>query len=350
VSAHPSTTPSLASSWPDTAHWGPLGLEIGGIPAITLAEEYGTPLLVLDVEHLRRRCAELRRAFPLSYLSAAELVSPQLLRFVNGEGLRLLASSLAELDASLSAGVAPVHLALQGDGAALEAAVEAGIGLLLCSSPDALAPIAAAGRRLGRRQSILLDTALGESPESPELFETVERVLESPHLRLRGLRAAVGTSVLDAESGERAIDALLGFAGRVARRLGGDIELIDLAAVPGTAGGDEALDIGLVAEALQVRLDQAAGRERVPGPRLMVEPGASLLERAGVTLCRLDQAESMSGLAVTGVCDLVALPAGARRRAPGGARRRLVGARRGEAEQWVLLDERRGARQPARPL
>ncbi len=41
-----------------------LGLVVGRVPVAALAAEHCTPLIVYDEDHLRERCADVRRAFP----------------------------------------------------------------------------------------------------------------------------------------------------------------------------------------------------------------------------------------------------------------------------------------------
>jgi diaminopimelate decarboxylase len=112
----PATYPaSLTTPWPVTAHWGEEGLEIGGVSASTLAEQHGTPLLVLDRQHLHRRCREIREAFPESLYAIKALTSRRLLRLVSCEGLRFLAASGGELEACLRADIPASQIALHGN-------------------------------------------------------------------------------------------------------------------------------------------------------------------------------------------------------------------------------------------
>jgi len=61
INASPDLVPSV---WPCTAARNADGaLEIGGIDVRRLADQYATPLLVLDEEDLRRRCRAWRDAF-----------------------------------------------------------------------------------------------------------------------------------------------------------------------------------------------------------------------------------------------------------------------------------------------
>ena len=53
-----------AGPWPDHARFGADGLVVAGLPAEELARRYGTPLLVVDEDHLRARARTFATLFP----------------------------------------------------------------------------------------------------------------------------------------------------------------------------------------------------------------------------------------------------------------------------------------------
>ena len=73
---------------PSSARSSELGLVVGGVPVAALAAEHGTPLIVYDEDHLRQRCADVRRAFPdgASYAAKAFLCR-SVARLVHEAGL-----------------------------------------------------------------------------------------------------------------------------------------------------------------------------------------------------------------------------------------------------------------------
>jgi len=310
VSASLSSTPGPSTPWPATAHWGDEGLEVGGVPVDTLAREFGTPLLVLDAEHLRRRCRELRAAFPRVYFAAKALTARRLLRLVNAEGLRVLAASAGELDACLRAGIPPSHIALHGNckgEAEIESAVGAGVGLLVCDHLEEIGRADAVARRLGRRQDVLVrvvpGVAAGAHPslvtgtpaskfglpiDSGAATAGVLAAVDAAGLRFRGLHAHIGSQVLDAGPFLACVDALTAFAGELARRDGVETEMLDIGGGFGITYLDEdPLDLASTGSALLGRLRTAAAREGIPVPLLAVEPGRAIVGGAGVTLYRV---------------------------------------------------------------
>jgi len=310
VSSNPSSHPSLSSPWPLTARWAATGLEVGGVPATRLAREFGTPLLVLDVAHVEQRTRELRSAFPCVHYAVKALTCRRLLRLLDGEGLRLLAASHGELEACLRAGVAPGRLALHGNNksaAELERAIAAGIGLVIVDNAHEIARAAAIAARLGRRQDVLvrvipgitagghsyIETGAAESKfglpiASGEAEAAVFAVAESGSLRFRGLHAHIGSQILDAEPYLLTVDRLCALAGRLARRHGIDVELLDIGGGVGiTYRDEEPPAVGLLAQAIASRLRADCLHESIPLPRLVIEPGRAVVGGAGITLYRV---------------------------------------------------------------
>ena len=301
--SHPT---SLTTPWPVSAHWGVEGLEIGGLPASTLAQRYGTPLLVLDKEHLQRRCREVREAFPEALYAVKALTSRRLLRLVACEGLQFLAASGGELEACLRAGIPASQIALHGNHKTeeeLERAIGVGIRLLICDNLEEIARADAIATGLGARQDVLVrivpavaagahahivtgsaDSKFGLQPADAE--EAIETVLQSRGLRFRGLHAHIGSQILSADPYLTVIDTLAAFAARIERRLGASSALFDVGGGFGITYVDESpLGLSLLAHAMRDRL--AAACRGIAQPSLMVEPGRAVVGNAGVTLYRV---------------------------------------------------------------
>jgi diaminopimelate decarboxylase len=118
------------------------------------------------------------------------------------------------------------------------------------------------------------DSKFGLAPAAARA--AIERLRASDRLRLDGLHVHIGSQILDAEPFGRAVEALAAF---------GEFAVYDLGGGLG-ARYTYADRPPSVAEYLDVLV--GAAREHLPaGARLVVEPGRSLVARAGVTLYRV---------------------------------------------------------------
>src|ERR687898_2154327 len=104
-------------SWPDTTRRTAEGsLEIGGMSAVELAREFGTPLYVFDEQTLRIRARRIRDAFLDAYqrsrlvYAGKAYLSPALMRILVEEGIGLDVVSGGEIYAGLHSGVAPSQM------------------------------------------------------------------------------------------------------------------------------------------------------------------------------------------------------------------------------------------------
>src|SRR5690606_39512031 len=105
---------------------------IGGCDLADLAYEFGTPVFVYDVYHLRARCREAVAAFPggVAYATKAFLCVA-MARLAHEEGMHLDVATGGELHVALAAGVPPERLVLHGNNksvAELRTAREVGVG------------------------------------------------------------------------------------------------------------------------------------------------------------------------------------------------------------------------------
>ncbi|HEX2088396.1 MAG TPA: diaminopimelate decarboxylase, partial [Actinomycetota bacterium] len=129
-----------------------------------MANEFGTPLVVVDEDHVRARCREFKDAFPRVLWAVKAFPARALIRMVRREGLGLLAETGGEMDTCFRAGAEPDSIALHGNNKSDEEIHEAtakGIGLLIADNEEELSRIDTFARQVGRTQPILLRLAPG---------------------------------------------------------------------------------------------------------------------------------------------------------------------------------------------
>jgi diaminopimelate decarboxylase len=308
--------------FPETADVEAGELLLGGVRGGALADEFGTPLLVLCEQTLVEQARAYRSAAPdaLVVYGAKAFPNVALMRLLAGEGLGADVSTLGELAFALRAGVPPDRLIVHGNNksdAELRAAAEAGAGLVVL---DALEEVERAGAAGLRR--VLVRVTSGIEADTHEAIRTShhgskfglppEAALEAlaqaraAGLEIAGLHVHVGSQLLDARAAGMTVEWLAAFSARCREELGWTPGIVDLGGGLGvTQVEDEpATPVGeFVAEVLG-RLEQAWALHDLPRPRLVLEPGRSLVGRAGVTLYRVgvikQVTESVTFVAVDG--------------------------------------------------
>jgi diaminopimelate decarboxylase len=292
----------LGSPWPDSARVDEGVLVIGGCRVDALAAEYGTPLYVYDAQTLRARARAY--AEPLAHRRGGGFVAfavkacgtVAVLRLLVEEGLGFDVSSEGELAAALAADANPERMVLHGNAKTdgdIDAAVAAGLRLVMLDGPEEAEIVAEAAARHGRRQAVALritpgieagavaaiqtggdDSKFGFTPE--QAAETVTWVRGEPRLWLEGLHVHLGSQVVDGET----LRSAVGWLARFCQEIELEPRLLDLGGGLGIAYEDGvAPDPLRHAEALSDALAVA-----FPESALVLEPGRSVVGPAGVTL------------------------------------------------------------------
>ena len=290
-------------------------LEIGGCDVVELAKEFGTPAYIYDEEDIRWRASEYLRAFSertdafeVIYASKA-MPCTAIYRLCVEGGLSADVASGGELRMALAAGFDPARIHLHGNNksrAELSYAFEHGVGHLILDSFD---EIELAESLLDRPQRVLirltpgivanthsyvqtgqLDSKFGFGLEDGLAERAVERVRRSDRLELVGLHAHIGSQIFELEPYVKAIEVI----GDFTRSLGLELELLNVGGGLGIAytADDEPPSIDDYAE-VKVR-----GVQRVfdPVPRVLVEPGRSLVGNAGITAYTVGTVKEIPGV------------------------------------------------------
>jgi diaminopimelate decarboxylase len=272
-------------------------LQLGGIAVSTLLREHGSPLVVYDEQTLRAAARAYRAAAPSAFVCFGTKAFPNraLLRLFAEEGLGADVSTLGELRLAEAAGLTGRQLVVHGNNksdAELAAAAEAG-ALLVVDSLEEVERARAAGvaRTLIRvTPGIEADTheairtghhgsKFGLPPD--DALEALRRAPEA-----EGLHVHVGSQLLDVGAALMAVDWMATFAARARAEMGWQLQSIDLGGGLGvpTSPDDPRLTIEEFVRALLDELDRACELHDLARPQVILEPGRSLVARAGTTL------------------------------------------------------------------
>ena len=258
-------------------------LSIGGVGAAALAEEFGTPLVVYCERTISSGARAYREAAPSALVVYGTKAFPNVavMRLLVQEGLGADVSTLGELRFALAAGVPADRMVVHGNtksDAELRAAAEADAALLVLDSVEELARAQAAGvpRMLAR-------VTPGIEPETHEAIRTGHlgskfgmSPEEAVSIRddLLGVHVHVGSQLFSTRPAQETVEWLNGYLANA----GWEPEVVDLGGGLGvpTNPDERAPSVEEFVGALLGGLDTSA--------RVVLEPGRSLLARAGVTL------------------------------------------------------------------
>jgi diaminopimelate decarboxylase len=288
----------------------------------SLAREHGTPLFVYDEDDLRRRCREYAAHFGddnVAYAGKAFLCTA-MARLVHEEGLHLDVATGGELHVGLRAGFPAGRMILHGNnksGEEIAAALDAGVGRIVVDSFDELDRLERLAGDRGLTLRVLVRVTPGVEAHTHVFIETgteeskfgftvaegvalaaATRVAASPVLELAGLHVHIGSQIYVLESYRRAVEIVVGLAVEIEAATGHALDELNLGGGLGVRYllDDPERDVAEYAKALRGALDDACAAARVAAkPRLMVEPGRSIVARSALTLFRVGTVKEIPG-------------------------------------------------------
>jgi diaminopimelate decarboxylase len=325
VTTGPATGPTTGGRTPGGAAPRPAGTEggagfdgildaglIAGLSPAALAEEFGTPFYVYDLDLVGRRVDALRAVLPRGFRVAyAVKANPSLavVAYLRSRGIGADVASGGELETVLRAGFEPAAIAMTGPGkreAELAAAVAAGIGFITVESPGELRRLEAIAAAAGKRQPILLRLAVSEDARLeavrliggvegkfgmplPTLIETARAAAASNNVELLGLHAFGASNLRDAEQLVGHVAALVETARRVAAETGMKLRLVDAGGGLGIpyADGETPLDLGRLGRRLGELRARWDGDRILDDLQVVLEPGRFLVGPAGAYVARV---------------------------------------------------------------
>lgn len=301
-------------------------LEIDGCDIVDLVVEHGTPLMVYEEKTLRDQCRRFMEAFrsrtddfEVIYASKA-FCTLAVCALVEEEGLSIDVSGGGEYHTALVSGFPTQRMFYHGNNKTpgeLAYALDNGIGFIVVDSFDELELLEGMVASRGGRQPILLRITPGVEAHTHHYIQTgqldskfgfglaeghagkaIRRALAAPHLDLVGLHAHIGSQIFELEGFRRAIAVLVDLIKESHDSDGFECRYLNVGGGLGIryTGEDTpmAIDEYVAGKIAGVRDEMA--RVGLPLPRILVEPGRSIVAKAGVTAYRVGCIKEVPGI------------------------------------------------------
>ena len=290
-------------------------LTVGGISIPVLAERYGTPLYILDVETIVNRAKTWTAAVNphgTVYYAGKAFLCTAMVELMDRVGVGVDVVSGGELATALAGGMPPHRLLFHGNvknAAELASAVSApGLTVVVDSLEELRALSVAVARRPGSKPlAVLIRVTPGIEADTHDYVKTgqhgskfgfpigeealaaVAEALASPEIALVGYHAHIGSQVLDPAPMAETARRLMRFAVDVRKQMGFWPRVVDVGGGVGVAyqSGADAPNITQVVEAVVavVAEETPPSLER---PRIAFEPGRSIVADSGLTVYRVE--------------------------------------------------------------
>lgn len=301
-------------------------LAIGGCDVVELVEAFGTPLVIYDEETVRDQCRRYMSAFrqhtddfEVIYASKA-FSSLAIDQLVLEEGLSIDVSSGGEYHIARAAGFPGERIFFHGNNKTedeLKYALSGGVGFVVVDSFQELALLEGLSEERGASQRILLritpgieahthsyiqtgqiDSKFGFGLQDGVALTAIRRALEAPHLELVGLHAHIGSQIFQLDGFRRAIEILVKLIGQAHNELGFECRYLNIGGGLGIRYTEEDTPSS-IADYVTVKVEgvrEEMAALGLPMPRVLIEPGRSIVGKAGVTAYRVGTIKEIPGV------------------------------------------------------
>lgn len=291
-----------------------------------LAQQYGTPLYLMDEDRIRSRIQTyvngMRKAFGeyghVLYASKAASFK-RIYEIAAQEGIGIDVVSSGEIATAAQAGFplenAYFHSNNKTD-ADIRYAMEKGVGFFVVDNAEELYAIDAIAGQRGCRQKLLLritpgidphtyaavntgmvDSKFGSAIETGQAEEITRLALSLPNIDLQGFHCHVGSQVFDSDVYLQTADIMLAFIADMRQKLGFTATKLDLGGGYGVryTANDPCIDIEKNILSVGKRVRELVAQYGLPMLHICMEPGRSIVADAGMTLYTMGTLKRIPG-------------------------------------------------------
>ena len=304
-------------------------LTLSGIPAAQLAKEFGTPAFFLDEDAYRSRALAWHNGLQSEfgpnagtiYYAAKSFICTAVAQWIAEIGIGIDVCTGGELAAALAGGIDPQKIEVHGNNksvAEIDRAVSVGVKTIVMDSLFEIERVAAAAKKHGVRQAVMLrltpgieahthekistaheDVKFGFSIASGAAWAAVEVVATHPELELRGVHCHIGSQIFGSEAHEIATDRLMGFMAKCRDAYGVELPELDLGGGFGISyvDGDVTVEPADVLPQIHAAVKQACSTYNLAMPSVSLEPGRNIV---GPTMFTLYEVGTVKDVVIDG--------------------------------------------------
>ena len=302
--------------WSKNASFESGVLHLAGIPAAQLAEEFGTPTFFLDEDAFKSRAQAWNKGLHdefgahagTIFYAAKSFISTAVAQWIKEAGIGIDVCTGGELAVALAGGIAPSKIELHGNNksvAEIDRAVKIGIKTIVIDSLIEVERVAAAAKKYGVRQAVMVrlipgvqadthekistaheDVKFGFSIASGAAWAAVQKVKERPELELRGVHCHIGSQIFGSSAHEMATDRLMSFMARYRDEFTEQLPELNLGGGFGIAylSDEKTVEPADVLGAIHRAIDKGCAQYSLDFPQITLEPGRNIVGPSMFTL------------------------------------------------------------------
>ena len=290
-------------------------LTFGGVDTVKLAEQYGTPLYVMDEKLVRQHCRSFKNSIDKFYggnglvcYASKAFSCTEMCRIVKDEGIGIDVVSIGELYTALKAGFDTSKIGFHGNNKTnqeLEFAVENKVGHIIVDNIEELERLDKIAETKGGVADIMfrikpgidahthdfvktgqIDSKFGIALETGEAFDAVKSAISLKNVNLLGVHCHIGSQIFDIAPFEEAARVMLTFIAKIKNELGFEVKELNLGGGFGIkyTENDTPVAYENYMERVSAVVHNTCKELNINLPFILIEPGRSIAGPAGITL------------------------------------------------------------------
>ena len=291
-----------------------------------LADAYGTPLYLMDEDRIREKCRIYKSAMQKAFgENATPLYAGKACAFrrmyqiMQEEKMGVEVVSPGEIYTAKSVGVDLSESYFNGNNKTdedIRFAMECGVGYFVVDNEEEIDAIDRVGEKLDKSQKILLritpgidthtyeeiatgqvDSKFGSAIETGQAMAITKKALSSKRAVLVGFQCHVGSQVFDSDTFIRSARIMVEYLDSVRKETGFEAKQLSLGGGYGVRYTEEDPELDLEQNILQVGKEVRSLCEKYnfPQPKILLEPGRSIVADAGLTLYSVGTVKRIPG-------------------------------------------------------
>lgn len=297
-------------------------LSIGGISVEKLAEDFKTPLYIMDCELIEENIKKFKRGFfskefdtEIVYASKAFL-SKTMCKIVEKYDLHIDAITAGELHTIKSSGFPMEKIHMHGNNKSEEELVfclENGVGSIILDNFLEIKKLANLSEKLNKKMKVMLRINVGIDAHTHEYIKTskhsskfgisifgediytaIETIILSKNLEFLGFHCHIGSQIFDETAFLEAVTVMIEFTKKIGEKFSIEIPEINLGGGFGVyyTEEDSEIDIESFMKKIVAHTENQLKEQNYSIKKLAIEPGRSIVANAGSTLYTVGESKT----------------------------------------------------------
>ncbi len=290
-------------------------LKIDNVSSEYIVEKYGTPVIVMEENKIRKNCQLYKNSIDefyegkgMVYYASKAFSCKEIYRIIMDEGLGIDIVSKGELYTALSVGFPVENIIFHGNNKSeeeLRYAIENNIGRIVIDNVEEISIISDLAKKYSKIINVILrvkpgvdahthdfiktgqiDSKFGFGIENQEAIEIIKCILKYKNIKFKGIHCHIGSQIFSIDPFIHTAEIMMHFILDIKKQFDIDIEELNLGGGYGIKyiNSDDPPDYREYMKEISKIIFKISKDNGIKVPYIMMEPGRSIVGESGTTL------------------------------------------------------------------